>query len=568
MRRFLFSWALAAFALSLSLAPQAAAQPYDGVPDVTSTYAIENARVVQAPGQVLDRATVVVRDGQIVSVGADVAIPSNAKRIAGDSLTIYAGFIDGLSHAGIPRPRTDPRDNDDVDDPGNPPRDVAGIQPDRQAHTMLDAGDKSLTDLREAGFTVAHAVPHGRMLPGSGALILTAGDTPEALVLRRDVSLFAQYEGGDDVYPETPMAIIATMRQLYREAERRQRIETLYASNASGMERPEYSAEHYALFPTLDGRQPVMFYTDGALETYRTLSLHEELGFPLLLAGLHGAMDATDAVEASGAPVFLSMVLPEADDEPDSLRVTYDPNLRTASHTDVEAEVANLKARVRQERQRYYQHAAMLQERGIPFGFSTKDVKTGDIKDNLRTMIENGLSEDAALAALTTTPAEILGLSQSMGTVEAGKMANLVVTTGPYFDEESRIAWVFVDGVPYEMDDEPRRRAGEGGALVNPVGEWRYEVSTPQGNFPGVLTFEGSRDNLAGTVTSAAGDAPQDITDISVDDNTISFAFDGGTMGRIMMTVTLFGDELEGSVTVSDTGTFAVTGERLSGPNR
>lgn len=567
MRRFLFPWALGFFALSLFCAPQVEAQPYDGVPDVTSTYAIENARVVQAPGQVLDRATVVVREGQIMAVGTDVAIPTNAKRIAGDSLTVYAGFIDGLSHAGIPRPRTDPRDSEDVDDPGNPPRDIAGIQPDRQAHTMLNAADKSLTDLREAGFTVAHTVPHGRMLPGAGALILTAGETAEDLVLRRDVALYAQYEGGDDVYPETPMAIMAKLRQLYREAERRQRIETLYASNASGMERPDYSAEHYALFPVLNGSQPVMFYTDSALETYRTLALQEDLGFPLLLAGLYGAMDATDAVEASGAPVFLSTVLPEADDEPDSLMVTYDPTLRTASQADVEAEVANLKARVRQERQRYYQHAAMLHERGIPFGFSTKEAKPGDVKAHLRTMIEHGLPEDAALAALTTTPAEILGLSQSMGTVETGKMANLVVTTGPYFDEDSRVAWVFVDGVPYELEDEPRR-VEAGGALVNPVGEWRYEVNTPQGDFPGVITFDGSRDDLRGAVTSAAGDAPQDITDVSVNENTISFAFDGGSMGRIMMTVTLFGDELEGNVSVSDMGTFAVTGTRLSGPNR
>ncbi|HMB91829.1 MAG TPA: hypothetical protein VKP65_13335, partial [Rhodothermales bacterium] len=284
--------------------PISQAQSTDEVPEVTRTFALVNARVVQAPGRVMDRATVIVRDGLIATISRDATIPFDAERIEADSLTIYAGFIDGLSHTGIPKPKEE-RDQDRPDDPGNPPDEYAGIQPDRDARMMLDPTDSSIEKLRQAGFTAAHVVPYGNMLPGSGAVILLAGDDPRTLVLKGDASVFAQFAGARRAYPATDMAVMAKMRQLYREAERRQRMEQLYAEDPTGLERPEYDPAHYAFFPVLDGEKRVYFNTENALDVYRALELKKDVGLPLVLTGLNQSYDVVDALKEANIPMLL-----------------------------------------------------------------------------------------------------------------------------------------------------------------------------------------------------------------------------------------------------------------------
>ncbi|MFQ5569389.1 MAG: amidohydrolase family protein [Rhodothermales bacterium] len=561
------------------------------VPEVTRTYALENARVVQAPGRVLDRATVVIRDGLIYAVGPDAAVPFDAERIAADSLTIYAGFIDGMSHAGVPKPKEE-QNQQRPKNPGHPPNDRAGIQPDRDVRTLLDPTEKSLEALRKAGFTAAHVVPHGRMLPGSGAVVLLAGDDANDLVFKGDVSLFAQFETARRMYPGTDMAIMAKMRQLYREAERRQLMEKLYAEDPTGLERPDYDPAHYAFFPVLDGEKQVYFHTESALDLYRALDVQKALGFPLVLTGLSQSFDALDALKEANVPLFLTLDLPKApkkddngkekdaptdstaapstdapSDLPEAQPSPYDPTFRAYSHEDLEAEKKNLEARQEMERAKYYGTAASLHEAGLNFGFSTMDAKPDDAMKNLRTMIENGLSEEVALAALTTNPADILGVSASMGTVEEGKMGNLVVTTGPIFAEDTKIRYVFVDGQKFEMETKKKATPSDPDAVVNPVGTWSYTVSTPDGDVEGTLTITGSPGSLSGTISSPMGPEPIDLDDVELDGNLLTFSFNAGPMGTISAEVTITDDAIEGMVSGSDFGGLEITGTRTSGPN-
>lgn len=545
------------------------------VPTVTRTFAIEHARVVQAPGRVLDRATVVVRDGLITAVGPDVAIPFDAERIAGDSLVVYAGFIDALSQAGVPEPRAEPN-RDRVPEPGNPPNDRAGIQPDRDVRTMLKPDDPSVASLRRAGFTVAHVVPHGALLPGSGAVILLAGDEAGQMVLRGDASLFAQFDTNRGVYPNTPMGVMAKLRQLYREAERRRTVETMYASNGAGMERPQYDPVHYAFFPVIEGTKPVAFFTESALEVHRALQLREELGFPLVVAGLEGSFDAVPALQAADVPVFFTLKLPE---EPEDTSATADTtatapepmtpqdqfvsDFRTHSYEDLEAEKENLEARQALASQRHYEMAARLHEAGIPFAFMTMDLKPTDVQKNLAKMIEHGLSEDAALAALTTTPAEVLGLSQSLGTVDPGKIANLVVTTGPYFDPDSKVQHVFVDGQKFAIESRPA--AAEGGP-ANPLGTWEYAVTTPDGTYDGTITISGAPGAYTGTITSAIG--TYDLASVALSGTSLTFRFDTEQVGTVDADLTVRGSELSGTMTIGTQGSFPTTGTRIAGPSR
>lgn len=572
------------------------------LPPVTRTFAIENARVVQAPGRVIERGTVVVRDGLITAVGADVAVPFDADRIAGDSLVVYAGFIDGLSHAGVPKPEEQERDRSVK--PGSPPYDVAGIQPEQDVRALLDPSDDRIEDLRAAGFTAAHVVPHGRMLPGQGAVILLGGDAPGAMVLQGGTSLFAQFEGARGVYPATPMAVMATMRQLYREAEIRRGEAARYADDPAGRPRPAYDAVHEALFPVVAGERPVFFYTEGssgALEIHRALQLHETLGFPLVLAGLEQAFAAVDALRDADVPLFLTLGLPEAPDddaaadttartEPDSLvsairpddTLDVDPDsakavtpgpagsffvrdLRTRSFEDVEAETRNLEARRAEQRAAYVGTAAKLHEAGLRFGFTTLDVDADDVHAHLREMVAAGLSEDAALAALTTDAADLLGLSRQLGTVEAGKIGNLVVTTGPLFAEDTDVRYVFVDGRRYEIEAEPAR--GGGAATVNPVGTWSIEVDTPDGPIGGTLTITGTPGDLGGTLSATVLPAPIPIRRVAVDGDVLTFSYDAGELGSYDAELTIEGDELDGTFTSPQMGGLPVTGTRTSGPD-
>ena len=560
--------------LTVAVGP-AGAQDYE-VPTVTDTYALENARVVQAPGQVLESATVVVRDGLIEAVGPNAEVPFDARRIEADSLVVYAGFIDGLSHAGVEMPEEDENGengSDDVD-PGDPPPDQAGIQPDRDVRSFLSPADSDLGSLRKAGFTAGHVVPEGQMLPGSGAYIFYGGETANDMVLEPTPTLFGQIKTADGfLYPVTEMAVIAQMRQLFREAARRQELSAAYEQTPRGRKQPPSDPTHSALFPVLDGDIPMAFYADDALTLHRVLGLKEELDFPLVLAGLQESHEAVDALDGLDSPLFLTLDLPDAPtrtakgdttvaDTTDQPSQYYDADLLTPSYQEVSAEDENLELRHAMERRDYLETAATLDEAGLQFGFTTREVKAGDVRSNLRTMIEQGLPEQTALAALTTRPARFLDLENQLGTVEEGKIANLVVTDGNYFAEDTKVQHVFVDGqfFDYSSEQEQGTVSGDVSAVV---GTWSYTLETPQGEFSGTLTLEGDQSGLSGTFVGPQGDS-QDISSVSFDGSTLSITV-STPRGSLSLTVTVEGETFEGTASLGGQS-FPVSGERTSAP--
>ncbi|TDI74550.1 MAG: hypothetical protein E2O84_05665, partial [Bacteroidetes bacterium] len=308
------------------------------IPVVTGAIAIENARIVQAPGRIIESGTVVIRDGLIEAVGSNVTVPYDAERIDGSGKTIYAAFIDGLSNTGVPAPKTS-NNLPAVPDRSNPPDDRAGIQPQRDVRDFISSEEKSIDKMRALGFGASHVVLQGRMLPGSSAIILHTGDSANEMILRGDVSMFSQFVGAQGMYPGTPMAIMSKMRQLYTEAGRRSQLETLYKESPAGATRPDFDAVHYAFFPVINGTQPIVYYVDDVLEIRRALTLQNELGFDLMLAGINEAFDAVDVLVEADVPLFVTLELPEKPDwmsefKADSIQYildNYDPDERTAS---------------------------------------------------------------------------------------------------------------------------------------------------------------------------------------------------------------------------------------------
>jgi imidazolonepropionase-like amidohydrolase len=457
---------------------------------VTRTFAIRNARIVQAPGRVIEHGTVVVRNGLIVAVGTNVTIPFDARIIEGDSLTVYAGFIDGLSHVAVPKPADVPPQS--VPRPGDPPNDRAGIQPERDVRTLLKPDDNSVDSLRRIGFTVAHTVPWGQMLPGSGAVVMLAGTSPGEMVLRGGSSLYARFEPArGDVYPVTPMGIMAKWRNLYHEAERRERIGSFFSEDPSGIERPKYDPSLSAFYPVIDHKMPVLFQTESALEARRAMKLSKELNFPLVIGGLKEGWGITPELRSGNLPLFVSLDLPKKKEAKpadtssiasrDSLAARIEDTThavtpaghnsffisdeRILTYKDVFTERKQLESRQSEMRMQFESNAALLHRDGVRFGFSTVGASAGQLRENLRLMIRAGLPEDAALAALTTDGAKMLGMEKILGTIDNGKIANMVLTDGPYFEAKSQVRYVFVDGQMFEY--EAKKEAGKDTAAAD-----------------------------------------------------------------------------------------------------
>jgi imidazolonepropionase-like amidohydrolase len=539
---------------------------------VSRTYAITNATVVQAPGRKIDQATVVIKDGLILSVGKNISIPPEAILIKGDSLHIYAGFIDGLSRAGVIKPKEE-QNRERPKDPGNPAPEVAGITPQNDVRTFLNPADKSVEDLRALGFTTAQVVPYGNMLPGQGAIVLLGGKSVDAMVLSGKSSLFSELTGAQRVYPSTVIAVMSKWRELYRQAVQSKNYETLYAANRAGISRPASDRILEAFYPVIERKMPVLFEADRYLETQRILALQSDLGFSLMLGDLKEGWDAIPKLKANGTKVFLSLDLPEdkKDEKKDAkdkkdVKPAEPKKEEKSSMTPAEKEA--LEKRKAEFTALYTGQAASFQKAGISFGFSSLTAKTADIRANLRRMITAGLTEDQALGALTTSPAQLLGLSDRLGTVDNGKIANLVISNKPYFNEKAKVRYVFVDGVMYKYDDKEAPKA-DPNAKVDIVGTWAVVAETTQGKNESSLTIKKDGNNFSGSVSGGRLPEAVALERVELNGNELKYSYTmqmGGQSFKVEVDATVEGSTFKGTATAGNYGSFPVEGKK--DPNR
>ncbi len=542
--------------LCFLMASSLPAQSGSEIPTLTRTYVLKNVNIIPRPGEMIEMGAVVVKDGLIQAVGKDLDIPFDAKVLETDSMYVYAGFIDGLSFLGMPKEQNE-EGRPEVEDPGNPPNALAGIQPQRQARDLFDPSEKMVGEFRKLGFTTAHVVPQEGVFPGKGALVLLGSGSAHQLMLRDETALFSQLDGAGSVFPATLMGVMSKWRELYQQARQAQMHLRQYARGPKGMARPEYDIALEAFFPVLDQQQTVFFRAPGAKEAFRVLDLQEELGFPLALGDLRQGWRVLDEVRDKDVPVFLTLELPDPPKEEEEKE----------KKNEMLEEIKELEKRRQTTMEKYEGQAARFAEAGAAFGFSTIDAKTKDIRANLRRMVAAGLSEDQALAALTTAPAQLLGLSEMMGTVEAGKIANLVVTSKPYFEKQSKVNFVMVDGELFKYLAEPGAKA-DPAALARVVGEWNYTIDIPGQATDGTLTLVDQGGVLGGTLKNSQSPESVDIQGAQIKDDELRFTtnFDaGGQSIRLIFNLTLDGDAFEGKVQAGNFGSFDIDGEKISG---
>ncbi|ELR72304.1 hypothetical protein C900_01586 [Fulvivirga imtechensis AK7] len=406
------------------------------------------------------------------------------------------------------------------------------------------------------------------MLPGQGAIILLAGNSPDELVYKGPVSMFSQLHGAAGIYPNTVMGVMAKYRELYRQADQAKSYQKRYIQDASGMERPKSDRVLEAFYPVIDRSMPVAFKAEKVLDIQRVFSLKNELGFNLILGEVKEGWDITDKIKTSGAKVFLSLDLPELKEEKKAKADSGKVEEKEKRKTEVDLERERLELRKEEMIRKFYTQPALFASEGIIHGFSTLEAKSKDIKNHLSKLVENGLSEDAALAALTTSPAQLLGLSATMGSIDNGKLANLVISDKPYFNKESKVKYVFVDGRKFELEDKPKKKHSDE-EDVEVSGTWSYTTETPQGAGTGNIVITGEPGNYSGTITGSFSGDENVLTNITVDGKELSFSFSmnvGGDTLNIDVSVTVDGNTFEGSMTAGVHGSFPIEGERL--PNK
>lgn len=393
-------------------------------------------------GAAIDSGTIVFRDGVITAVGANVAVPAGAQVFPGKGLTVYPGLIDMGSTTGLAMPAVPRAENPDTRE------DIERVKANYLRRAQLRAADHvdptaaALGRAAGAGITAVLATPSGDAIRGQSALITTAlpADEPQIgaladerrglMVLQAPVALhvtFSRQPAGGNAYPNSLIGVIAFVRQAFLDAQHHA------AAQKVASARLPYQPALDAMQPALAGRLPVAFEGETVREILRGLEMAKRFTLnPIITNGREAAVVAAD-LKAANARVILSLNYPA---RPENLAPDADEPLRAL-----------------RERADAPKTAAALAKAGVPFAFATAGLnEPRDFIKHAARAVQNGLSREDALRALTLQAATIAGAADRLGSLETGKIANVLVTEGDLFDEKMQIKHVFVGGRPVNIE--------------------------------------------------------------------------------------------------------------------
>jgi hypothetical protein len=323
--------------------------------------------------------------------------------------------------------------------------------------------------------------------------------------------------------------------QRYREALQ------IYERAPRGTRRPDTDKSLAALIPVLEGRLPVVIYADREREILRALELSEEFKLKSMIAGGREAWKVSDRLRLRDVPVLLSLNLPRR---------------TTAAMTEADPEPM----RILRERVEAPQTAAKLANAKVRFAFQSGAMTNiSDLLVNARRAVENGLGRDDAVRALTLWPAEIFGVSNQLGTIETGKIANLTVVRGDLFERGSQITNVFIDGRP--IDRRPPSESPDG--RVNIAGTWTFIIDLGRGDVAATLTLQQEGEQLRGSMQGSLGSAEIGAGSVSTGGEvrfTVPVTFEGQTR-EATFNGSVIENELRGTINIEgrSPGSFTAT---------
>ncbi len=416
-------------------------RPPDGLRDNTpSVHAFVGGKIVVAPGKVIENGTLVVRDGTIVAVGEKIDSPADARIWDMAGKTIYPGLIDAYSEVDA---------NTEQLKDGAPHWNEL-IRPQLSVAEQFKPDVALNKKLRSQGVTAGLAVPKGGIIKGTSAVVTTGDDDT---IFKSDVAqhmeLTTSRGWGGRKYPASPMGAVALARQSMLDARWYRDAWKVYNANHN-LPRPDRNDALAALVKYDDSQRLII--VDAANELYflRADRFAREFGLNIAVRGSGDEYRRLEAIRASGRAVIVPLNFPKA------------PNVATAEAA------LNVSLERLMDWDIAPENPARLEKAGVNIALTAHGLKdTGKLLESVRTAIERGLTEEAALRALTTTPAKLLGVDDRLGTLEVGRVANLVVADGPLFNKKTKLLETWVGGKQYVLKSEPK---------IDVRGEWAVAV--------------------------------------------------------------------------------------------
>lgn len=426
--RFAIARALFAGLIAYCLLLTAAAQSDGSQQNKTGragTFAITNARIVTVTGGVIENGTVVIRDGRIAAVGAGVNIPSGAERIDGRGLSVYPGLIDARTQLGLAEISLGANATMDTTEPGT-------MNANAKAISAVNPHSSHVNVTRVNGVTTVQSAPAGGLIAGQTTVINLNGSTQGDMAVIPTAALVINFPristfGGfnPQVGPQ-PVDFneavrrrdtqIDELKKIFTDAENYARAKEAYGKDKT-LPNPATDLKLEAIVPYIRGQRPIIFTVERERDIRAVIKFVSEMKVKGIIAGGQEAWRAADDLKKNDIAVIYTNIysLPVRDDDP------YDF---------------------------LFEAPAKMQQAGVRFAIATGDggAEVRDLPYHAGLAGAFGLPKDEALKAVTIYPAQILGVADRLGSIEVGKMANVVVTDGDILEPRTNVKYVFIAG--------------------------------------------------------------------------------------------------------------------------
>ncbi len=407
---------------------------------IKPAYALVNCQIVPVAGPVIEKGTILVRNGLIEAVGpvGKVQVPEDAEVVESEGLTAYPGLI--LAHTNLfleTREQSQPQSLEE--------RLRAYTQPDEPQEfpellvlKKLKTKKQTIESYHAAGITTVVVAPNQGIFQGQSVVLNLNGEDINQMVMKQPWALHINFTTERGVYPSSPMGTVAFLRQKFYDTQYYALHLQKYRSSPQFLKRPEYDPFLEALLPYVVEKKTVVFQCNNQEEIKRALRLIDEFKLNAVLTGCNEAWRVKDHLKAARVPLL----------------ITLDFSPPDSSIYSRQGEEVKKKA----ESELYPANPANLAKEKINFSLTTFGLKESEFLKNIRAAIQAGLPFEGALKTLTIEPARTLGLEKQLGTLEPGKIANIILTKGELFGEKSKVVRVMVDGVFFEIKEKANEK--------------------------------------------------------------------------------------------------------------
>ncbi len=390
-------------------------------------YVFTNAIIHKADGTVIKNGNLVIKKGKIERIGAKIPIPKNAVEINVEGKHIYPSFVDIYSNYGLPEPKRKEGNNRSGIQQMVSSKEGAyswneALKSETKAHELFKSNDKAAKEFRSVGFGSLNVHLIDGISRGSSCIVSLGSGKAHELILKKEGAHHLSFSKGTSTqaYPGSLMGGIALLRQTY--------LDGLWYDNHGKKEQLNLSLEAWNKLQSL----PQIFAVGNKLEVLRAEKIAKEHGKKYIYKSTGDEYQRVDLLKATNASFIIPLNFPKAYDLEDPLDAQL-VALEDLKHWEIAAK-----------------NAFYLNEADINFTFTTSGLKDkSQYLPSIRKCIKNGLPEDVALKAMTSTPAKLLNVQDQVGELKSGLYANFIITSDELFEEGTKILHNWVQGKPF-----------------------------------------------------------------------------------------------------------------------